>query len=689
MELFDTHAHYNDEKFDEDRLDVIKKIYESGVTRVVNAGYDIESSKKALEIAKNYPWMYVICGISPNDIVNNKTGIDRQIEELRKLILKHMRCKEDKNVDIVESDTPNLDKTVNKTEKIVAIGEIGLDYYWNKENKELQQYAFIKQIELANELDLPIVIHTREAVDDTVDILKNRIQPIKKGIFHCCPLNRELVKQVLNMGFYISFAGPVTFKNAKNADEIIGMVPMDRMVIETDSPYLAPEPYRGTRNDSRNVHLVAEKIAKVRNIEVDEVAQKTYENATRIFDRGITLIALVITVVTLVILSTISIFGVLGENGLIAKIEQGKGVHEQAREEEENTLDMYAEYIGKYLPNHDIDRPEEVEKGPNGKPLATEIDDFQSETIYVEDKNGNPITIPGGFKVRKDLGDTVQKGIVIEDGEGNQFVWVPISSIDGNSDHLVILDNGSKVDITLGRYTFNTSTGAPTIKQKASEHLSNKTISDELGMAYQELAKESGTNVVAKDLSVFVSSASRNYGYYIARYEASYGSGNSVSDWKPLSKKSTANSINSMDYTKGTLWNFITQANASAVSQNMYQGHPFVESDLINSYAWDTAIVYIRAMGTTKYAMSNGASKSSLLDTGATDDIKCNIYDMAGNLREWTTETGTSVNLWPCISRGGYYNNSSYYTAYREYQDTSYSKSEISFRPIIYEIENK
>lgn len=288
MDLFDTHAHYSDEKFNEDRLEVIKEIYESGITRVVNAGYDIESSKKALEIAKNYSWMYVICGVSPNDIADNKNKIDKQIEELRQLSLEHMKCKvEDKNVDIVENDISNLDQAVNNTEKIVAIGEIGLDYYWNKDNKELQQYAFMKQIELANELDLPIVIHTREAVDDTVDILRNCIQPIKKGIFHCCPLNRELVKQALNIGFYISFAGSVTFKNAKNADEIIGMVPMDRMVIETDSPYLAPEPYRGTRNDSRNLHLVAEKIAKVRNIEVDEVAKKTYENATRIFNIGV------------------------------------------------------------------------------------------------------------------------------------------------------------------------------------------------------------------------------------------------------------------------------------------------------------------------------------------------------------------------------------------------------------------
>ncbi len=166
--------------------------------------------------------------------------------------------------------------------KIVAIGEIGLDYYWNTENKELQQYAFIEQIKLANKLDLPIVIHTREAVQDTLEILKKN--PVnKKGVFHCCPLNRELVKEALKLDFYISFAGPITFKNSKNANEIIEMVPKNKMLIETDSPYLAPEPHRGTRNDPRNVKYIAEKIAKVKEIQVEEVARITYENTCTLF----------------------------------------------------------------------------------------------------------------------------------------------------------------------------------------------------------------------------------------------------------------------------------------------------------------------------------------------------------------------------------------------------------------------
>ncbi len=279
MELFDTHAHYNDEKFDNDRKQIIQDIYNSNVTMLVNAGYSVESSIKAIEIAKDYDWMFNIVGVSPNDIAESIDEIDKQISNIEELV------KKDKNiVKDVESDTAKSLNIVNNNRKIVAIGEIGLDYYWNKENKDLQRYAFIKQIELANKYNLPIVIHTREAVDDTIDILKNKIEATKKGVFHCCPLNRELVKQGLKMEFYISFAGPVTFKNSKNANEIIQMVPLDKMVIETDSPYLAPEPHRGTRNDSRNVKYIAEKIANVKEMSLEDIAKITYKNAMKIFE---------------------------------------------------------------------------------------------------------------------------------------------------------------------------------------------------------------------------------------------------------------------------------------------------------------------------------------------------------------------------------------------------------------------
>lgn len=261
MELFDSHAHYNDEKFNEDREEILQAVLDAGVTKLICAGYSLESSKEAVQIANNYPNIYAIVGISPNDIPEKKAGYELNLDEQLKQI---------------------EELAVNR--KVVAIGEIGLDYYWNKENKEEQKLAFQKQIELANKLNLPIVIHTREAVYDTIEILKSEITPVKKGIFHCCPLNLDLIREGLKLGFYISFAGPITFKNAKNAEAAIQGVPLDRILIETDSPYLAPEPKRGTCNDSRNVKYMAEKVAQVKGMTVEEIAEVTYENAKKIFE---------------------------------------------------------------------------------------------------------------------------------------------------------------------------------------------------------------------------------------------------------------------------------------------------------------------------------------------------------------------------------------------------------------------
>lgn len=255
--LFDSHSHLNDEKFDEDRENVIQENIKNNVTNLITAGYSVESSKKALEIAKKYEFMYTTCGISPNDIPQTKEELWKELEEIRKMI--------EENKD-----------------KIVAIGEIGLDYYWNTENKDLQKIAFIEQIKIANEFNLPIVIHTREAVMDTIQILKENIVE-QKGVFHCCPQNRELIKEGLKLGFYISFAGPITFKNSKNANEMIELVPDDRLLIETDSPYLAPEPVRGKRNLPANVRFVAQKIADVKNLSIENVAKKTFENTCKIF----------------------------------------------------------------------------------------------------------------------------------------------------------------------------------------------------------------------------------------------------------------------------------------------------------------------------------------------------------------------------------------------------------------------
>ena len=195
-------------------------------------------------------------GIHPSDIASSEEEIDKQIAEIEKL---------------------------GQDKKVVAIGEIGLDYHWEKDKKDLQSYGFLEQIKLANKLDLPIVVHSRDAIMDTIEILKGDILPNKKGILHCCQLNKDLVKAGLEAGFYISFAGPITFKSSKNAPEIIETIPENRILIETDSPYLSPEPNRGQRNDSRNVKYVAEKIAEIKGKTLDEIAEITYKNAKKIY----------------------------------------------------------------------------------------------------------------------------------------------------------------------------------------------------------------------------------------------------------------------------------------------------------------------------------------------------------------------------------------------------------------------
>ncbi len=257
MQIFDSHAHYDDEQFDEDRDEIIQSLKEANVTKCINIGCDIETSKKAIDIAKKYDFIYAAIGIHPSEISKTKSEIDEQIQQIKQLVLEN--------------------------KKIVGIGEIGLDYHWHNDNKELQKYAFIKQIGLANELNLPISIHTRDAIDDTIQIIKNGVQIKNTGVLHCCPFNRELVKHGLEAGLYIAFGGTCTFKNARNADEIVKMVPEERILIETDSPYLSPDPLRGTRNDSRNLKYVIQKLASVRKTTPEQIAKVTYENTERLF----------------------------------------------------------------------------------------------------------------------------------------------------------------------------------------------------------------------------------------------------------------------------------------------------------------------------------------------------------------------------------------------------------------------
>lgn len=254
IEFFDSHAHYNDEQFDNDRDELIEKMYKEGITKIIVAGSNVDTSKEAIEIAEKYDFIYATVGIHPQDIGN----VDKDLIQIEKL---------------------------SSHKKVVAIGEIGLDYYYTKDNKEEQKDAFIKQIELANKVNLPIVIHCRDAYMDTINILKNIISPNKSGVFHCCQLNMELIKEALKLGFNISFAGPVTFKNSKNVKECLDLIPLNRLQIETDAPYLSPEPFRGTRNNSINMKLTAQKIADLKEISLEELAKVTYENTLRIFEK--------------------------------------------------------------------------------------------------------------------------------------------------------------------------------------------------------------------------------------------------------------------------------------------------------------------------------------------------------------------------------------------------------------------
>lgn len=271
MEYFKSHAHYDDEKFNIDREKLIEQMYKENVTKIISAGYSLDGSIRGIELSKKYDFIYTTVGISPNDLNNN---YKKEINEIDDILEKYFNDKKSL------SNREKID-SLDKIPKIVAVGEIGLDYHYN-EDKDMQKEAFNLQINLANKYNLPIVIHTREAVMDTLKILKNN--NVKNvGTFHCCPFNRELVKEALRLGFYISFGGTCTFKNAKNAEEIVKMVPDDKFLIETDSPYLAPEPVRGTRNDSRNLKYIVKKIAEFKQESEEAIAKESYENATRLF----------------------------------------------------------------------------------------------------------------------------------------------------------------------------------------------------------------------------------------------------------------------------------------------------------------------------------------------------------------------------------------------------------------------
>lgn len=252
--LFDTHAHLEDEKFDDDRAEVIENIKNAGIGFVVNPGCDVESSKKAVKLSEEYDFIYAAVGVHPHDTEDMTPGTLDEIEKL---------CSH---------------------KKVKAVGEIGLDYYYDFSAKEKQIYWFEEQMELAKKVKLPVIIHDRDAHRDTIDILKKKHVEEVGGVMHCFSGSVEMAEEALRLGMYISVAGPVTFKNSARLPQVVLRVPNDRLLIETDSPYLTPEPMRGKRNDSSKIIYTAKKIAEIKNISMDELMEITTANARRFFN---------------------------------------------------------------------------------------------------------------------------------------------------------------------------------------------------------------------------------------------------------------------------------------------------------------------------------------------------------------------------------------------------------------------
>ena len=238
--IFDTHAHYDDRQFEEDREELLGSMPENGVELIVDAGSDIASWDKIEKLTDRYPFVYGAIGVHPDEV-------------------------------------GELDE-----EKMVAVGEIGLDYYWDKENRDLQKMWFIRQLELARQLDLPVIIHSREAAADTMEIMKQYAGELS-GVIHCFSYSLEQAREYVKMGFYLGIGGVVTFKNAKKLKEVVQEIPLEALVLETDSPYLAPVPNRGKRNSSLNLVYVAEEIAGLKGISYEEVVRQTTENAKKLY----------------------------------------------------------------------------------------------------------------------------------------------------------------------------------------------------------------------------------------------------------------------------------------------------------------------------------------------------------------------------------------------------------------------
>ena len=252
--IFDTHAHYDDDAFDEDREVLLSGMKEAGVEYIVNVGASMASSERSVALAKKYPFVYAAVGVHPDEVGELNEEKFAQLREW------------------------------SKEEKVKAIGEIGLDYYWDKEGHDLQKHWFMKQMELAHEVKLPMIVHSREAAKDTLDMVV-AAKPLElSGIIHCYSYSVEQAKEYLNMGYYIGIGGVLTFKNAKKLKEVAEYAPLSQIVLETDCPYLAPTPYRGKRNNSSMIAYVAEELAAIKQVSVEEVLRITNENGRKLYN---------------------------------------------------------------------------------------------------------------------------------------------------------------------------------------------------------------------------------------------------------------------------------------------------------------------------------------------------------------------------------------------------------------------
>ncbi|MCF2643387.1 TatD family hydrolase [Roseburia hominis] len=256
--MFETHAHYEDVKFDSDREALLASLPKQNIEYVINVGSNLETTKRSIELAKQYDYIFAAVGVHPSDV-----------EEL-----------DESSYDVLEKAA--------KFEKTVAIGEIGLDYYWDKELgvQEKQREWFKRQMLLAKEHNLPVIIHSRDAAEDTMRVMKEVKAEEIPGVIHCYSYSVEMAKEFIKMGYYIGIGGVVTFKNAKKLIEVAAEIPLERILLETDCPYMAPEPHRGERNSSLYIPYVVEKLAEIRNISKEEIISTTNQNARKLFLSG-------------------------------------------------------------------------------------------------------------------------------------------------------------------------------------------------------------------------------------------------------------------------------------------------------------------------------------------------------------------------------------------------------------------